>query len=207
MATVGKSFGIKGGFDGLIMDLYGDKELARAFDSFVETTQNRLVVAAVKKAGKTVTKSIRSEAPVDTGALKKSIGHVVRRYPSRNRVERVMCWVGARLGRKYQYYWSYRGEQHVEQSSRLRIPGNYAHLVEYGTAPHWISPKGHKGAVGTLRIGQRVVAGAVWHPGTPATNFTKKGWLKSRGDAQDKMIKHLRESIKKEARKVATKAK
>ena len=51
-----------------------------------------------------------------------------------------------------------------------------AHLVEFGTAPHWIAPKAKTRAAAYLRIGSTFVGGRVYHPGSRAIRFMSRAF-------------------------------
>jgi len=87
----------------------------------------------------------------------------------------------------------------ITYQGKPRDPANYAHLVEFGTAKHLISPKGGKGATGTLKIGQTHVVGSVQHPG-----FKKKPFLRPAFDSVPS-FRIITERMKKEIIKQAAK--
>lgn len=131
----------------------GAKKLDRTLGKLELGLRGKPARTAVKKGGAVTAKRMRQLAPVDTSGggvktpriTKKSISTKVREY------KRVTVSVtGPRLFDSPNPYW-----------------------IEYGTAPHLISPAGQKGAVGRLRVGQKWVAGATQHPGAEAQPFIR----------------------------------
>lgn len=185
--------------------LIGNDQVKKAFESFSDSVRRRAIVRAVRGASKPVLTSMKGKVPQDYGVLKKSLGTVVRKYPRGRSPYRVVSFVGPRKG---EYYVGYAAEPGAIQTYQrnTRRPTKYAHLVEYGTAPHWISPKGQRGAVGTLRIGQNIISGAVLHLGARAQPFMRPSWDSSRSGARSTLRKEIAAAVKREARKAATKA-
>jgi HK97 gp10 family phage protein len=91
-----------------------------------EETQNKVLAYAVRRAAAPMVKVAKSLAPVDTGALRASIGVLVRK--------------GKRGGDPYAIIGPERG-RYFRKGKRLKKgadrrgadePANYAHLVEFG---------------------------------------------------------------------------
>jgi len=100
----------------------GDKQLIRKLQMLAASAQRRVVRPAANKAWTPVNKEAKRRCPVETGALKRSIGKRTQTYP---RLGVVRVDVGARTGKKY----------HTEgPDGRMRKPTKYAHWVEFGTA-------------------------------------------------------------------------
>lgn len=70
----------------------------------------------------------------------------------------------------------------------------HAHLVEFGTRPHKIAPKGQKGA---LKIGTNVV-GAVEHPGSKPKPFMRPAFDGKSGEAVQATAAQIRARLTKE---------
>ena len=69
----------------------------------------------------------------------------------------------------------------------------YAHLVEFGAAPHKIKPKAGK----VLKTGEDAFAAGVDHPGATAQPFFFPGYRATRRKAQSIIGKAVRDSVKK----------
>lgn len=119
---------------------------------------------ALRESAKPIIKDARGKVPTRSKALKKSLGQKVR---TNNRRGVGYSIVGARS--KWTTY----------QGNKVN-PAYYAHLVEFGTRRHLISPKSEKGSVGTLRVGQSFVKGAVQHPGSRPRPFLRPAWDRNR---------------------------
>lgn len=97
------------------------------------SAQSRILGGAMAEASKPVVVAARAHVPKDTGALKRSLGFVVRRYPVRGQVA---SFIGARKG-KYKPTKTRTGRSSIRRARKdetgvfLR-PANYSHLVEFG---------------------------------------------------------------------------
>lgn len=101
--------------------LTGDRRLARKFRKLQSNaSRNRVIRRPLSAALSPINKAAKQNAPVGTGALKKSIGTKVKAYPGG-----VWGGVGPRVGEKFTI---------IGEDGKKHIPANYAHLVEYGTA-------------------------------------------------------------------------
>ena len=81
------------------------------------------------RAAKPIATLAKAKAPADTGALRKAIGSLVRRYPTKGVI---IGLIGALRG---YYKPSKRGARRVrkgESTKGAASPANYSHLVEYG---------------------------------------------------------------------------
>lgn len=103
------------------MTIEGDRELARALDALGGKV-NQIVKPAVNAALTPINKAAKRNVAVDMGLLKRSIGKVVKVY---KRSGVIYGAVGARTGSQF--------SAPDRQQNRVRIPKNYAHLVELGT--------------------------------------------------------------------------
>lgn len=118
----------------------GGKELDAMLASLAPKIEKNILRAALRSGAVVFRQEAKSKAPVDSGALRKSI----------------KVSVGTKKGRI---------------TAKLKVGGKlapHAMLVEYGTKPHKIAPKG----AGGLLIGGNVV-GAVDHPGAKPHPFVR----------------------------------
>lgn len=106
--------------------LAGLDEIRATLRQLPQETQNKVLTYAVRRAAAPMVKVAKSLAPVDTGALRSSIGVIVRR--------------GKRGGDPYAIVGPERG-RYFRKGKRLKKgadrrgadePANYAHLVEFG---------------------------------------------------------------------------
>jgi len=110
------------------LELTGDKALMRKLETLASTTQRAAVRPAANYAWTPVNKAAKRKAPVDTGALKKSIGKKAKTYGGSG-----VVWVG--VGARV-------GEEYVKTDDRgyKRKPWKYLHIVEWGSADQQAQP-------------------------------------------------------------------
>ena len=102
--------------DGFNMSMTGNAELDRRLRLLPDKLQSRVVKKGIRAAGKPILKTAKARVPVETGALKKSLGTKLKTY--RHSGNSVLI-IGPRTDDRYT-----KGE---------RKPHKYAHLVERGT--------------------------------------------------------------------------
>lgn len=87
--------------------------------------ESRILGDALSAASKPIVNAAKARAPVDTGALRRSITAVVKRYP---KAGKVIAMIGPSRG-----YFS-NGKRLKKGADRRGAdkPANYAHLVEFG---------------------------------------------------------------------------
>lgn len=163
-------------------DLRGDKALIRALDALEDKVERRVLTSAVGKAARPILQSAKSKVPQRTGALRNSLG--IKRYRSK-RLPMAVAIIGPRVNFKATKKVAANiGDQNIK-------PHKYAHLVEFGTAPHVI-PGAFVGGKGPLTVS---------HPGTPARPFLRPAFDQNVGRAQTVMASEIWNGIKKEAAK------
>lgn len=89
------------------------------------SVESRVMGDAVGVAARPIVTAAKAAAPVDTGALRRSISAIVRRYPNKGRIMAV-------IGPAHGYY---RGGKRIKAGGDFRnadAPAKYAHLVEFG---------------------------------------------------------------------------
>ncbi|MBP7638129.1 MAG: HK97 gp10 family phage protein [Kiritimatiellae bacterium] len=101
-----------------MLDLRGDRELEAKLLMLGEKVYNRHLSAAVTAGCKPIVAAARSQAPVDTGMLKKSLGSKISRNRRRQTVKGI---IGPRFG------FALVDETHV-----VHDPAKIAHAVEFG---------------------------------------------------------------------------
>ena len=117
--------------------LDGARELVAALKQVDEKVRNRVIRGAVRKAAKPMRARAEQLAPEATGLLRLSMAIRTKLY---RRTGVAVAVVGA------------RAEATNKEAKALRAwigrrvnPANYAHLVEFGTAPHAIKRPGGGG--------------------------------------------------------------
>jgi len=134
------------------------------------------VSKALRAASKPIVEAMRAEVPVETGALKKSIGLKLRTYKGKRRVS----VIGARK-RPYQ------------TPLGKRVPANYAHLVEFGVAPH--DTREQKKVMGLKGVKTRVGKKPRMHPGHAGTGAMRRGFERAGPAAKAELIRVLKETV------------
>lgn len=89
------------------------------------SVESRILGDALSVAAKPIVNAAKARAPVDTGALRRSITAVVKRYP---KAGKVMAIIGPSRG-------YFRNGKRLKPGGDFRggaAPANYAHLVEFG---------------------------------------------------------------------------
>ncbi len=110
---------------GVKLTLRNDKELVRALLALPEAIFKRVIVSAVTKAARPVVNAARERVSVETGALKRSIGVIIKKYPRKGIVTAV---IGARGG----IYVGGKAQKSAASGDGHRNPALYSHLVEKG---------------------------------------------------------------------------
>jgi hypothetical protein len=172
----------------------GVERLQAIMKSLPAQVARRVLRPALNAEGSKVVTQSKLMVPKSTGLLKKSIGKKTKTY---TQTGNIVVVVGPRT--------SFR--QMV--SGKPRDPVKYAHLVEFGAKPHFLSgAKGHKlvsyrDRNGNLKMRQRRAYTAKMHPGAkaqkPFTNAYKYGLV----GAADRMAARMAIEIEKQAAKGA----
>ncbi len=158
------------------LDMKGMAELDAMLQELPKAVANKLGDAALRAGGRVVAAEARLKAPK---RLKKKITVGGTGEPPPNSTTRV---VGVGL----------RKSEH----SRL------AHLVEFGTAAHRITPK-RQGKLLVFEVGGRTVFTThVDHPGASARPFLRPAGDVKAQEAIDKVGENLGQGIEREARKL-----
>lgn len=123
------------------MKLTGVADLVRTLNSLKRGVRNKISRGPLAKAGRAVAKEAKSRAPVDTGALRRSLTSVVRTGRSG-----VYVMVGPETGTKKNKRTGITSKtafgKWLDNQGIKNRPANYAHLVEFGHAgPHPAPPR------------------------------------------------------------------
>jgi len=119
------------------MQLFGDKELQKRLEQLAPKLEKKALRRGVTKGMRQVAKLAKSNAPRETGTLKRSIGQKIKTVRGS-----VYGIVGPRKGFKTAVTVSKRGkkkrltksaEAKGGTATEYRDPIRYAHLVEFGS--------------------------------------------------------------------------
>lgn len=153
----------------------GMDKVQKALESLPLNIQKRALNSSIRAGGREVVKQARKELRKSnkTMNLSKSIGVKVLKPKGFT----ILSIVGPRVGKGQRY------------------DGWYAHLVEYGTQPHKITPKKQnlENALNTNLYGFK---GSVDHPGAKAKPFMRPAFDKSKKKSVDAFGKKLWERTK-----------
>lgn len=150
--------------------LEGDKDLINVLSAFKPAARRRIVRPPITKGVRLVVRSAKRKVPKETGTLKRSLGFVVRTYSSGT----VAGIAGPRKG--------------IVDEKTGRNPRLYAHLVEFGAAPHLLSS-----SIGPT--GEKI---DVVHPGAPPKPFLRPAWDESIPEINRVMETGIRQGVAKE---------
>lgn len=110
-------------------NLMGVTDLRQFLTGIDPWVQQRIIKKTVEEASKPIVSLAKSLVPSRTGALKKSLGSIVRVYP-RTRV--ILAVIGARKGA---FVEGKNGKARVARKGDkggVLLPHKYSHLVEFG---------------------------------------------------------------------------
>jgi HK97 gp10 family phage protein len=159
------------------MRLTGDARLKALLDQLAPAVQKKGLVAAVKAGAKPISKAAKTRANRESGLLAEALAVKVKTYSSGVAV--------AIVGVNKAVAGEFKGHK--------RVPANYLHLVDRGTAPHAIG----KGS--NLRKGS--FAGRLF-PGAKASLFMEHAEAASAAQAGDAAADKIEESVQREAAKL-----
>lgn len=157
------------------VDIKGLAELERDLLKLGDKMAKSVTRKAMSKARKVVVKEARNRVPVRHGALKKSIG---AKRITRSRTQSLTDIIGAR-------------SRPSTVNGKKVNPAMYAHLVEFGTKPHAIKPKGG----GLLRVPGVGAVASVNHPGARPQPFMRPAWMSKRNTTLRTFINEYRKGV------------
>lgn len=157
------------------VSIKGGADLAKALAEFPVKLEAQVMQSALRGGANLIAERARSLVPVATRELRKSIRVRARKN---KRTGYVNVYIGAGGRRKGDPF--------------------YAHLVEFGTAPHEIRPKGKKSLLvaGVLRE-------VVQHPGATPRPFLRPAFDSESTRAIDEIGKRVGQGIKRIVRRQA----
>ena len=155
------------------LKLEGGKELERRLKSLGAKVQRKVLRGAIRKASRTMITAAKRRVPVDSGALKASLGTRIKVY---KRSGTVVGIVGPRTKFKTK-----------KASSETSSPAKYAHLVEAGTASHYVPC--------TKLPGGLIVPRKYLHPGARGVGFLEQAFDVTKSSALHAMISEVSRGI------------
>lgn len=182
--------------------LIGDKELKRKLDTLPDKVYKRVVRVASRKSMQPVAKAMKAKAPRETGLLKKSIGLKVKGY---KRAGIVVTLVGPRTGFKTEVIVDTPNGPRKE----FRDPTKYAHLVEFGTAPHDVGKDRERYQYnyalekGKQKRKVKTKVKPYKHPGTAAQPFARPAFDENKGKIISVFRSEMASGVVEDARKKA----
>lgn len=157
-----------------------------------------VVRRALLAAAGVIRDKAREKAPVRTGSLKKSIisrTNNSRKNKDEYRAEVTIAKVAYRVDEKGKLFKRKSTTKKGRVYERGDIyPRNYAHLVEFGTKPHILTPKKRKNSN---------YRGPKHHPGAQAKPFMRPAFDEGYKPALDKFSQVARREVEKEVAKLA----
>ncbi len=99
------------------------KELQAMLTNLPAKTEQNVIGVALEAAAKPIVAAAKRIAPKETGALRKSITHALRKYPKKTMVI---------IGPDRNYYEGGKKVKPGQWRKGQDRPANYAHLVEFG---------------------------------------------------------------------------
>lgn len=159
-----------------LMHIEGGAELFKALGELPVKIERRVLRGALRAGAKVIEEEAKRRVPVKTGALRDSI-----RVSTSARGGQVTATIKAGGKKGGQVY--------------------YAHLVEYGSAPHVILPGGGTKAGKVLASAARILGEKVDHPGSAPHQFMRPALDTQAQAALDAMADYARTRIEKEAAK------
>lgn len=181
---------------GGVVRIDGLAELQRNLDELPAKIEQNILRGALRAGANVIADEARRLVPVQSGQLKESIRISVRQIRGR-----IVATVKA--GGRFKVY---KGGNAIKGAlyKTDRGPGSvdyhapfYAHLVEFGTARHWIKPRNRKSLfiAGLLRE-------AADHPGARPKPFMRPAFDSKSRAAIDAMAEYIRKRLPKELKKV-----
>lgn len=153
-----------------MIEIQKDRENARTLerlDKLSVELKSKAVGSGLTSAAKPIKALMKSLAPEDTGKLKQAVNQTR---------------ISARASRRLELFGETQtlapGEVAILIGPNKKVGGRsragIASLLEFGTAPHDITPKNRRGLKGILRIGKSGFARKVRHPGIKPRRFMQK---------------------------------
>ena len=160
------------------------KMLERAMKKLPEAVFEKVCVGAARTAMTPMLNAMRRLVPAQHGLLRKSLSKKTVKDKGNGRV---LIVLGPKKGSK--------------DPATGANPSNYAHLVEFGTGEHVI--RSRRGPKGFLKIGDRLVLGAVQHPGAREKPFMRPAFDATKYLVVQKYIATLKRRVPREVEKLS----
>lgn len=161
-------------------------DLEKALRALPMNIQRRVTKKAMPKATRVMVVAaklnLRAAKLEGTGALIKSIDSKVKRYRSGN----IVGIIGPSAE---------PGRQRKSETGDNRKPSKYAHLIEFGTKPHYMASAAFAG----------IVVKAFQHPGTKGVRFLTRAFDSHKGKTLQIFKTELTKYVKASAKRLAAK--
>ncbi len=145
------------------VSLDGSEVIVAQLRALPDTLRTKIEKDAIVEANKILVSAIKSNVPVDSGTLQKSVGAVIRKYDGGKVVVGV---VGPRSDFSAHIVQNSKTKKKSFKKAKfspkaaLRRPSKYAHLVEGGTAARVTKTGGNRGSVSANPFMERAIANA-----------------------------------------------
>lgn len=172
------------------------QEMRNLLKGLPASVESRVMGDAVKIASKHIVTAAKQHAPVRSGALRRSIISIVKRYPKSGKIIAI-------IGPDKTYYNGGKRIKKGESRRGLDRPANYAHLVEFGhfsAAATGQSVKASKGTTrrkGTFREKSFI----------PAKPFLRPAILGAGPAAERDLARGIEKGMEREIKRLASKMK
>ena len=162
------------------INVKGLAELGAALDSLTAKLQLNIMRGALRSGGKLIQMQARQIAPMEPAGTQSD-------YKS------TLGWTPGALRKSIKLSARLSGGNVVAKIKAGSKQAYYAHMVEYGTAAHWIKPKNGK----MLKINGRTVP-AVYHPGARKNPFMRIAMDSQARAAVEQVGNYIRSRLTKE---------
>jgi HK97 gp10 family phage protein len=154
----------------------GLAELEKLLQQLPANIEKNVMRGALRAGQGVIAEAARQKVPVDSGALRDSIRVTVDGQALRRGVVSVFVKAGGAV--------------------KGKVAAFYAHMVEFGTARHWIKPKNRK-SLFFAGIARDVVD----HPGAQAKPFLRPAFDENKDAALQAVADYIRARLPREFRK------
>ncbi len=190
-------------------NLMGVTDLRQFVQGIDPWVQRRLIHRTMEQSCKVMVQQAKNNIvandSVDTGALKKSMGLVIREYPKTRNITavigpRVMSFVRGKTGRA-------RSAKSSDKSQGMIKPFKYAHLVEFGhmQTKGEVAPAFTKGVSNTEKHKTRRNGQAMDKSFVAGKPFLRPAYESSRPFVEARVLEAFKEAVEREAARMARK--
>lgn len=177
-------------------------EMRSVLTGLPPSMESRVMADALESAAKPIVTAAKTAAPVDTGALRRSISAIVRRYPAKGKVMAI-------IGPSHGYFRKGRRIKSGGDFRNASAPAKYAHLVEFGhysaaaTGVSVASAKGSSIRKNKKRKTTEFIARSFIMP----RPFLRPAVISAKGAAHDELARGVEIGMAREVKRLANKMK